>query len=203
MQSSVAPARRSARWVMLALALSFILPFVLGHLAYERGWFGGGVTNKGDLLMPPLAVRDLALTDAGGPVAGLDGRWWIVYVVPAVCDAACQQSWQALPSMEAGLGRERGRVGLLLVVSPDSAPVPEALRNLAVVRQVTGDAQRLAGRLGMAGVPAPAIGRWFIMDPMGWIMLSYLPPAASDAAILKAQDVLDDLQKLLKVSRIG
>ena len=28
-------------------------------------------------------------------------------------------------------------------------------------------------------------------------------PAASDAAILKAQDVLDDLQKLLKVSRIG
>ncbi len=203
MSSSVSPARRSSRWVILALALSFILPFVFGHLAYERGWFGGGVTNKGELITPPLAVRDLALSDAGGAAADLSGRWWIVYVVPDVCDAACQQSWQALPSMHAGLGRERGRVGVLLVTSADSAPVPEVLRRLPAVRQVSAERSLLAARLGSAGVPAPAIGRWFIMDPMGWIMLTYLPPPASDAAILKAQDVLDDLQKLLKVSRIG
>lgn len=203
MQSSVAPARRHQRWVILALVASFIVPFVIGHFAYERGWFGGGVTNKGDLLMPPLAVRDLGLTSPAGDASGLDGRWWIVYIVPEVCDAACQQSWQALPSMQAGLGRERGRVGVLLVSGEHSATVPEALRSLPVVRQMSGDLRLLAARLGTAGVKAPVIGRWFIMDPMGWIMLSYQPPAASDAAILKAQDLLDDLQKLLKVSRIG
>lgn len=203
MQSSVVPVRRHQRWVMLALMASFILPFALGHFAYQRGWFGGGATNKGELLMPPLAAADLALTDPTGAASGLDGRWWIVYVVPETCDAACQQSWQALPSMQAGLGRERGRVGVLLVVTANSAPVPEALSRLPVVRQVSGDLGRLTTRLEAAGVPTPVIGRWFIMDPMGWIMLSYQPPAASDAAILKAQDVLDDLQKLLKVSRIG
>lgn len=201
--SSPGPARGRRRWVALALAASFILPFVLGHLAYQRGWFGGGVTNKGDLLMPPLAVHELALTGEGGEPADLGGHWWLVYVVPDVCDAACQQSWQALPSMQAGMGRERGRVGILLVTGEHSAPIPEALSRLPVVRHVRGDTRQVAARMGAAGVPAPAIGRWFIMDPMGWIMLSYLPPPASAAAILKAQDVLDDLQKLLKVSRIG
>lgn len=194
---------RSRRWVVLALALSFVVPFALGHLAYERGWFKGGATNKGELLAPPLALADLDLREAGGEPAVTDGKWWIVYAVPEVCDAACQQSWSALPSMQAGLGRERGRVGVLLISGDRSAPVPEALRRLSVVRAVHGDIGRLARYLGDAGVASPVIGRWYLMDPMGWIMLHYLPPPASEAAILKAQDVLDDLQKLLKVSRIG
>ncbi|MEL0027384.1 MAG: hypothetical protein VW625_01760 [Perlucidibaca sp.] len=190
-------------WVLLVLALSFVLPFVLGQMAYERGWFSGGATNKGELISPPLAARELALTGADGAQADLAGHWWLVYVVPEVCDAACQQSWQALPSMRAGLGRERDRVGILLIRGARSAPIPETLALLPEVREVSGDVGRLAERMVSAGVPAPAVGRWFIMDPMGWVMLSYLPPPASDAAILRAQDVLDDLQKLLKVSRIG
>lgn len=186
--------RRSARWVLLAMLASVVLPLWLGQVAYERGWFAGGQTNKGELLTPPLALTTWVPGEAASTSSGLASRWWITYVVPADCDAACRNSWEALPRMQAGLGRYRDRVGVLLISGAGSAAVLDALRRDPQVRVMHSE---------LAAADLAASGRWHIMDPMGWIMLRYVPPADPHAAVLAAQDLLDDLQKLLKVSRIG
>lgn len=188
MSPQAKPARR--RWVVVVLVFSFVLPFVLGQLAYDLGWFSGGATNKGTLLSPPLALSELV-----APEPPLQGRWWLVYVEPRQCDQACRQSHEALPRLQAGLGRDRDRVGLLVLALDGSERQawPDDVRHLVVP-----DVAALDRRLGR-----DAAGGWYLADPMGWIILDYAAPVSFKAALARAQDVLDDLHKLLKVSRIG
>ena len=53
------------------------------------------------------------------------------------------------------------------------------------------------------GLDKPARSPWMIMDPQGWVMLRYEPPLTAPDALISAQNLLDDLKKLLKASRIG
>ena len=46
-------------------------------------------------------------------------------------------------------------------------------------------------------------GRIYIMDPLGFIMLSYPAIADETESILKGKDLVKDLKRLLKVSKIG
>lgn len=185
----------SARWVVLALLLSFTLPFVIGQLAYTQHWMGGAATNKGELLTPPVELLKHFDTTRQ---ADLKGRWWLSYVVPAVCDARCLQTLQTLPRLQATLGRERDRVGLLLIRTESSAnvllPAPSADARVVMLPHQ---------RLVQAGLSGKTSSPWLIMDPMGWVMLRYQPPETAPESLVRAQLLLDDLQKLLKASRIG
>lgn len=185
----------SARWVVLALLLSFTVPFVIGQLAYDHHWIGGAATNKGELLTPPIELRKQF---AAEQQVDLSGRWWVSYVLPATCDFSCAQTLQTLPRLQATLGRERDRVGLLLIRTEGSADValPQPSSD---VRVLSLTSQQLAG----IGLTRSALSPWFIMDPLGWVMLRYQPPQTHAESLLRAQLLLDDLQKLLKASRIG
>lgn len=185
----------SARWVVVALLLSFTLPFVIGQLAYDRHWVGGGATNKGELLTPPIELRKhFAVTQQ----EDLKDRWWVSYVLPATCDAYCEQTLQALPRLQETLGRERSRVGLLLIRTEASAEVllPPASSEIRIMSL----SQRQLAETGLSGT---ASSPWLIMDPLGWVMLRYQPPETLAESLVRAQLLLDDLQKLLKASRIG
>lgn len=185
----------SSRWVVLALLLSFTLPFVIGQLAYDRHWVGGAATNKGDLLTPPIDLRTQFVT---AQQQALDGRWWLSYVLPATCDAGCVQTLETLPRLQATLGRERSRVGLLLVRTEQSADMQLPALS-ADVKLLSLTQQQLAAT-GLSGAGASP---WLIMDPLGWVMLRYQPPTTHEESLLRAQLLLDDLKKLLKASRIG
>jgi len=185
----------SSRWVVLALLLSFTLPFVIGQLAYDRHWVGGAATNKGDLLTPPIELRaQFAITQQ----QALDGRWWLSYVLPATCDASCMQTLQTLPRLQATLGRERSRVGLLLVRTEQSADIK--LPALSADVKIMSLTQQQLAAMGFLNAGASP---WLIMDPLGWVMLRYQPPTTHEESLLRAQLLLDDLKKLLKASRIG
>lgn len=185
----------SSRWVVLALLLSFTLPFVIGQLAYDRHWIGGAATNNGDLLSPPVALRTQF---SAVHQRALDGRWWLSYVLPATCDAGCVQTLQTLPRLQATLGRERSRVGLLLVRTEKSAAIelPPASADIQILSLTQH-------QLVSTGLTDAAASPWLIMDPLGWVMLRYQPPITPDESLLRAQLLLDDLKKLLKASRIG
>lgn len=185
----------SSRWVVLAMLASFTLPFMIGQLAYEQQWVGGSETNKGQLITPPLALRDQLLP---GDQLLLGGRWWLSYVVPDDCQAACKQTMATLPRLQETLGRERSRVGLLLIKTEKSMPIglPKASDD---VRIVTVNSQQLDTLKLTTSSRSP----WLIMDPQGWVMLRYEPPVTKPEALSSAQNLLDDLKKLLKASRIG
>lgn len=185
----------SSRWVVLALLLSFTLPFVVGQLAYDRHWIGGAATNNGDLLNPPVALRKQF---SAAHQQALNGRWWLSYVLPAECDAGCVQTLQTLPRLQATLGRERSRVGLLLVKTEQSAAIelPATSSDIKVIEM----AQH---QLAATGLSNAGVSPWLIMDPLGWVMLRYQPPITQSDSLLRAQLLLDDLKKLLKASQIG
>jgi len=185
----------ASRWVVLALLLSFTLPFFIGQLAYDQQWIGGGKTNKGQLFTPPVALREsLPVTDQ----QALNGRWWLSYVLPEQCMADCAQSITTLTRLQETLGKERGRVGLLLIKTERSAsialPPASSEIHLVTVQQAS---------LKALGFNQSARSPWMIMDPQGWVMLRYEPPLTAPDALISAQNLLDDLKKLLKASRIG
>ncbi|WP_341502718.1 hypothetical protein [Gallaecimonas sp. GXIMD4217] len=166
------------RLLLLFLAL-FLLPLVLARLAFHQGWLQGGATvNKGQLINPPLAAATLFEDD---------GKWRLIYVQPAQCDAACEQSLFILGQTHLALGKELDRVQPLVLGAGNVDPADHAG---LVFRPV-------------AEVAPLAPGRLFLADPRGFVMLSYQPVAERQAALALGKDMLSDLKKLLKLSQIG
>ncbi len=191
------PLARRNRWLLLGFLATFIVPIIVGQLAYDGSWFRGGQTNKGELINPPLASSSFGWQSKNTHAPALDARWWVVYALPERCNAVCQQSLQALPRMHESIGRERERMGILLVAAEVQQALPEWLpESLSRANFVQWVVPTVSGS-------ALTQGQWYIMDPMGWMMLRYAIPSEEAPAILRAQDLLDDLLKLLKASRIG
>ncbi len=205
---SPAQVRRN-RWLLVLLLASFVVPFVVGDLAYKFGWYQGAQTNRGQLINPPLAFADLGARDAAGaPVdaAYADGKWWLVYVLPPVCEQACRNRLFQMRQVRLATGRESDRVRQLVITT---AALPADID--ALLRAEFPDFQRLEADAASAdrvlapaaGPAGSAAGLLYLMDPMGWMMLSYPPEADEAASIVKGEDVLKDLRKLLKASQIG
>lgn len=199
---------RKNRILLLLLAASFVVPFLVGDLAYRLGWYEGGRTNKGQLIDPPVAFASLALRDDGGKALGAgfaDKHWWLLYVVPADCAEACRNRLFQMRQVRKALGRESERLRQAVVVTGPLAPATEALlqQEFAGFQRLRGDAVSVDAAFAPVRPAASAAGELYIMDPMGWLMLSYPPEADEKRSVEKAEDVLMDLRKLLKASRIG
>lgn len=199
---------RKNRILLLLLAASFVVPFLVGDLAYRLGWYEGGRTNKGQLIDPPVAFASLALRDGDGrglDAGFVDKHWWLLYVVPADCAAACRNRLFQMRQVRKALGRESDRLRQAVVVTGPLAPATEALlqQEFPGFQRLRGDAAAVDAAFAPARPAASGAGLLYIMDPMGWLMLSYPPEADEKRSVEKAEDVLQDLRKLLKASRIG
>lgn len=205
----VPPAQlRKNRRLLLILLASFVVPFLIGDLAYRMGWYQGGQTNKGRLIDPPVAFTALAARDmADRPLdaAFADESWWLLYVMPAECEAACRNRLFQMRQVDKALGKESGRLRQLLVLTGPVAPETEALlqREFGEFVRIQGEAGGIDKSLAAVVPAASRAGLLYVMDPMGWIMLSYPPEADEKTSVEKAEDVLQDIRKLLKASRIG
>ncbi len=207
--SSPAQARKN-RILLLLLLASFVIPFVVGEFAYKQHWYKGGETNKGQLLQPPLAFAGLQARDAAGKAldaAFAKDSWWMLYVLPADCAAACRNRLFQMRQSPLALGKEGDRLRAVLVVTgPVAAETETLLQNeFAGFLRVEASAAQVDKVMAPAAGHAPAsqAGLLYLMDPMGWIMLTYPPEADEKTSIIKAEDALDDLRKMLKNSRIG
>ncbi len=195
---------RKNRWTLLLLLSTFVIPFVIGHLAYTRGWYQGGQTNHGRLLSPVLDVSALQAEQQGRPLATtqLAGKWWLVYVLPRDCAQACMERVAQLRQVRRAAGRDIERLQLLLVAQEPqaAAQLGRLTQGELLVQSKPVVLQRALAQLGQAAADA---SHSYIMDPQGSIMLSYPAPADQQAALLLGEGMLADLKKMLKVSRIG
>ena len=208
-QAPVPPARlKKNRLMLLLLLATFVVPFMVGDLAYKLGWYQGGKTNRGQLIDPPIAFADIKARNAEGVVqsaAFAKKGWWLLYVMPAQCEAACRNRLFQMRQVRKALGKEGDRVSPLLVLTGSLAAETEALlvKEFGDFDRLEASAQDVNTALVRLHPEAANAGQLYIMDPMGWLMLAYAPEPDEKASVIKAEDIFNDLRKLLKASRIG
>lgn len=211
--STVSPATARANRKALLLTLTiFVLPVIVAYVLLKTGWYTvAGTSNRGQLINPPLSFDALPLSSSTGapiPAAQLRSKWWIVFVVPAQCEAACKNSLYQMRQTHQALGPDFERVGELIISTQASdaqtaqwlqQEFPAALR--AQVQAETFDA--LLSPALPALTSASNSGHLYLVDTMGALFMHYPGYADERESILKGRDLLKDLQRVLKVSKIG
>ncbi len=175
-------------WLVAAL---FVGPLLLAVVLY----FGPFDTHSlprleaegRELFEPPLALPPGALERAAG--APRTAAWSLIYATMAPCDEACAGELARLAAVEAALGRRAARVQRILLAPGAAAPAADP-------GLLTGPLEPGDELLRVLGEERVRGGGVFVVDPLGNVVLAYPPGAAQ-------KDLLEDLQRLLQVSRIG
>lgn len=198
------PSKRSRTQLWLLVAL-FFTPLALSFVLYYGGdgWRPEGSTNYGDLLEPARALPDAALiTPAGTSTAAdfLRGNWSFVFVGDGACDTRCRQALTDMRQVRLALNEDSRRVQRVFLYSGsccDSGYLGAEHPGLIPASIDNAAGQELLRTLPVYDdVPALEAGRIYLVDPLGNVVLSY----AADAG---AKGLLEDTEKLLKLSHIG
>ena len=171
-----------------------------------------GTANRGTLVQPPRQLDDVDLFEQTGvPIkyADLERRWTLL--VPqgiGGCDEACEKRLYLTRQIHLAMGKEFNRLRRLFVSEEavadislavtelsDGRPAPPGFARLLADQHRGLKALRLApgayGRLFAEHVADPTT--WYLVDPSGWIMMSYNNE-------VPYKDVIADLKFLLKNS---
>ncbi len=193
---------RKGRRTLLILFLVGALPVLASFTAYLSG-FGVPAerSNRGEFILPPVSIAGLGMQDAlsGEPVVFEPEQRWLVFVAGAgECAARCRQVLHDMRQVHTALGRQTIRVRRAYLV--DSAAAAESVTGLRDaypgLRLLTGSEEvsaRLSGAIRSVELAGDEI---YIADPLGNVMLYY-------TAEHEGRDLLEDLRRLLKVSKIG
>ncbi len=190
------------RMLLVLIASAFALPLILAWILVGN-WQSDGGASHGELLRPARPIPYLAVTQPDGKELDQDylrGRWTLVYLhdSTAGCDESCRRNLYKMRQVRLALGRELGRVQGLLI----TAAAPDAALQgwLAVEHQGMpagiGDARTRAFFAEAYGDSESIPGWIYLIDPLGNLVLRY--GRASDP-----NDMLADLKRLLKISKIG
>lgn len=184
----------SARSKFLLLIGVFVLPIVAAYLAYF-GVRPAGHTNYGDLI-PVTPLQHTAGTTLDGTaydLATLKGKWILVHLGPAACDADCARQLYLMRQLRIAQGKEQSRIERLWVLT-DGGVVDTALvaehPGLHVWRPAA------AGFVEQFPATRDRGAHIFVVDPLGNLMLRF-PEQPEPKGIMK------DLKLLLKASQIG
>ena len=195
-----ATARRRL-WPLLVMVGIFAAPAVAAWFLYfNPQYLPGSRGNLGELISPVVPVSEdlLLLTPSGVPLdrAGLAGKWTLVYLAGADCPDACRLRLRDLRQIRLALGDGSLSVERLLILTDPAASATGA----GLAREFDGMEVALADEAGVVrllaalGQGQDALGRVYILDPMGNLMMRYSPDAP-------AKDTLKDMGRLIKASK--
>ena len=184
--------------VPILIAVACLGPFALALLVYyvPNDLTERKLANPERYLLPePVPLPQVALRTQGGGTTGPDWaryRWSLIYARITACEGQCASDLARLTEVYLALGRNRARMQRVLLLTDEEF-------------RMAGDPELLVGYLdrdhdaelvNALGADLLEQGRIFVVDPLGNLVMSY--PPAPDQALL-----LDDLERLLDVSRIG
>jgi len=190
---------RRQRQVLIGLALLFFAPLGLAFYLYygHSSWQPAGHINAGELILParPLPSLALPLFGSGNTLPNfLKGKWTLLYVEQASCGQPCQKSLYDTRQVRLALDLDMNRVQRVFIADVeccDARFLSEQHPDLVSIRASAADAPLLALLPHRDDAP-----RFYLIDPLGNLMMDY--PA--DA---KPKGMLEDLQRLLRLSAIG
>jgi cytochrome oxidase Cu insertion factor (SCO1/SenC/PrrC family) len=190
---------RRSRWQLLLLFVLFFGPLAMAWVLYygSGGWRPEGRSNHGVLIEPPTPLPETALVLADGSSTEPDVLrhvWTLLYVDDGVCAEACQEALYRSRQVRIALGKEIDRVQRLYLYRGDKIDLASDHPDLIVA-----EANSPGGLDLVAAFPPderPDRDNIYLVDPLGNLMMRF--PLEDDA-----RDILLDLKKLLKLSRIG
>jgi len=190
---------------LATLAALFLLPLAMAFCTYYgTEWRPSGHLNHGQLISPARPLPAVALprvsletsTPAAPPApTPFRSHWSLVYVGGGDCDAACREALYVMRQTRIGLNNNMTRVERVFLVSRGCCNRPLLAREQAGLVVLDASVPPAESLLALF----PAAGRehtLFVVDPLGNLIMSY-------DARGNPRGLLEDLQKLLRLSHIG
>jgi len=182
-----------ARVQMLLIASVFFGPLAVATWMYYGGHFQPeGRTNHGALLKPIVNIGE-QLPGSDVALKG-DGYWVLIYADDRACDERCKDALYTVRQSHKMLGKEMDRLLRVFLhgeSSPDTVMLADEHAGLIAVRD-----DRLLALLHNKKPAALSAGGYFLMDPLGNLVMYFEPE-------IEPRDMVGDIQRLLKLSRIG
>lgn len=187
-----AQTKSNGRRTMLILAIVFIVPIVLAKLALENDWFNRASSNLGELITPPLDMSGLL-------EASHEPKWRIVYVLPGVCEARCENAIYSISQVHKALGVESTRVQPVVISTElsqaDEIKSLQENTNIKLLKTTAESVKQVFKDQSTDVI--------FVSDTLNNVILRYSLYTVQQEAVLHSRDILLDLKRLLKLSRIG
>jgi hypothetical protein len=196
------PALRARNLRTLALLAGlFLVPLALAFCTYYgSAWRPAGTVNHGQLISPPRPLPGDALPQVLPPSEAsaaplFRGQWTLVYLGSGECPAACRQALFVMRSARLAQNTNMQRVAQVFLVRTACCARELLAHDYPGVRVL--DAQGAPGAALIAHFPnTDPEHTLFVVDPLGNLMMSY-------DARQNSRGLLEDLQKLLRLSHIG
>lgn len=168
---------------------------------FNPQWLPEARNNHGRLIEPPRPVGSLRLlTPAGTPFdwQTLQDHWTLTLVREGGCDAACIEVLIKARQIQRAAGANRRQIDRLLILLADRQGLlaPPNLAGLegTVLAIADSDQRQALLTIFPADLSAQAIPL-FLIDPRLDLMMTH------DTSIIPAKQILQDLERLLKVSQ--
>lgn len=195
-----ARAKSSIRPLLVMFAVFAAPVLATWFLYFNPEYLPSGRSNLGELISPVVALPgDLTLVSpAGVPLdrEALAGKWTLVFLTGGDCDDPCQARLGDMRQIRLALGEASLSTERLLIMTEPSGQVVGAelereFGGMQVALTDTTGGERLLGLLRQGDA---ALGRLYILDPMGNLMMRY-------ALNAPAKDTLKDIGRLIKASK--
>jgi hypothetical protein len=205
MSTSLPDMRARNLRMLAALAGLFLLPLLLAfYMYYATDWRPVKRVNHGALITParPLPAVHLSqvnISDSDTAAAvdpqPLRTKWSIVYIGAGNCDEPCRQALYVMRQTRLSLNNDMSRVERVFLTTGNCCArefLAHEHPGLVVLDATNEEGTRLLHEFPAEGRPYSL----FIVDPLGNLMMSY-------DARQNPKGLLEDLQKLLRLSHIG
>lgn len=185
--------RRGGRRTLLAIAGIFLVPLAIAAWMYYGGsqFVPGGRTNAGTLLTPIVNLNDHS---AGFTESLAERRWALVHMEAGSCGESCREALYRMRQSRLMLGNDMTRV-VRIFLHGDNAPDRVFLDREHAGLLTTSDADlaTLLDRKRPRDLPP---GGLYLVDPLGNLVMYF-------TADLEPHDMVEDIEHLLDLSRIG
>jgi len=184
----------AGRIQLFLIALVFFGPLILAAWLYfsGAGLRPDGKTNHGELLEPFVNIGE---TLPGSAInAHFTGQWLLIYANDGPCAEACDYSLYVLRQSRLMLGKEMERLGRVFLHDnsvPDTVMLADEHEGLIILQD--GEFGDLLTKKKPAGLSA---GGYYLVDPLGNLVMYYPPD-------IEPRDMVEDIEHLLELSRIG
>ncbi|NNC76635.1 MAG: hypothetical protein HKN77_01655 [Woeseiaceae bacterium] len=186
--------QRTGRVQVVLIATVFFGPLLLAAWLYYGGSFfqPAGRANHGALLEPIVNIVDEVPATRLYPAH--DGKWLLLYQHDGACLKECREALYTIRQLRLMLGREMERV--VRIFLHDDTPLDTVFPDAEHEGLVTLNDPATSALIKSKKPGELQAGGYYLVDPQGNLVMYF-------HAGLPAGEIVDDIKRLLRLSRIG